>query len=432
MNAVIGTVLLTLCSTVGILLRFAPFEASATLHQKRTIRIWSTVLTSVHFLVLLGGLSVYKTEGIFFYLRFGMVAYAGLLTMVNILVIPGKIREHLFVFGVVTTCKHLLLSIPNFLITLILGLTPSQYLVLILGSYTLLLLAAYVPLRKLLCSAVTPILQLVDGTYWNTVWFTPIALLGIRLLYVGGEHNSGGPVQLLSSALSGTVIIFMCLSIAKDHKQIQAHRNLEQQMLNQKLHYSELQTRVEDARKTRHDLKHHMAAILHFVEQNDRESAGAYCMEWLDRVDRRENIPYTGNAAVDGILYHYMQRAAMHQIELQSMGIIRNPGIADLDLCVLLGNALDNAVAGCLTVPENRSIQIVSQIEDRLLSVMVRNTFDGKVKKNDEGLLSRKREATHGIGIQSMKEICHAYGGSMEVQFDDSTFTVMFVLPLQE
>lgn len=427
----IVSVMLTLCSTIGILLRYAPFETSATPHQKRVVQAWSIVLTAVHFCVLFGILRAWKTEAVFLYLRFGMILYAGLLALVNILAIPGRIREHLFVFGVVSACKYLLLSIPNYLITLLRGLTQNQYLCLILVSYLLLLMAAYIPLRRLLCSAVTPILHLVDGTYWSTVWFIPIALLGTRVLYAGGEHNAGGLLQLLNSALSGTVIIFMCLSISRDHRQIQAHRDLEQQLLNQKLHYSELQTRVEDARKTKHDLKHHMAAILHFVELNERENARIYCMDLIDRMESRESIPYTGNAAVDGILYHYMQRAAMHKIELQSMGIIRNPGIADLDLCVLLGNALDNAVEGCLRVPENRSIQVVSQLEGHLLSVMIRNTFDGKVEQSAEGLLSRKRDHAQGIGIRSMEEICRTYGGSMEIQYDESTFTVMFVLPLQ-
>lgn len=430
--AILGAVILTLCTTVGVLLRYAPFASVVTTLERRRMGICCFTCSTVNVLVLVGMLTAWKIEGAFLYLRYGMILYASILTVASIFIIPGKIREHLFVFGVVSTCNYLLMSVPNFLITLIQGLSAEAYLLLILITYAVLLLATYFPLRALLCSTVTPFLYLENGAYWNTIWFIPIALFGTRFLFVGGEHNSGSLLQLLSSGLSGTIIILMCLSISQDHRRMNEYQNLQQQLLNQKLHYSELQTRVENARKTRHDLKHHVAAILHFVKCNDREGARNYCLDLMDRVEGSDRIPYTGNTAVDGVLYHYMQRAAEHKVDLQNMGVIRSHGIADMDLCVLLGNALDNALAGCLTIPEHRSIQVVSQSEDQLLSIMVRNTFDGKVELGAEGILSRKRKNAMGVGIRSMETVCQQYGGSMELQYDESTFTVVFVLPLKE
>lgn len=430
MTMIICAVLLALCDTAGILLRYAPFAPVVTPRQRKVLLITYSVFSAVNLVVLLALFSFWGMEGVFAHLRFGMILYSAVLTVVNILVIREKTREHLFVFGVVCTCKYLLLAVPNYLITLVQVMSAEAYLYLILIAYTVLLVATYFPLRTLLCSTVTPILYLVDGTYWNTIWFIPIALFGSRFLFAGGEHNSGGLLQLLSSGLSGAIIILMCLSISQDHQRLRERQNLQQQLLNQKIHYSELQTRAEDARKTRHDLKHHLAAILHFVELNDRDGARNYCLELMGRVDGRDWIPYTGNTAVDGVLYYYMQQAAEHKIDFQSVGVVQNPGIADIDLCVLLGNALDNALAGCMTIPERRSIQVVSQSENQLLSILVRNTFDGKLEQSEEGLLSRKRHKTVGVGIHSMEAVCQQYGGSMEIQYDDTTFTVMFVLPL--
>lgn len=432
MMAFIGAVLLTLCTTVGVMLRYAPFAPMVTPRQKKRMRIACFIASAINMVILITMLTVWKIEGVFLFLRYGMVLYAVVMTAVSIILIPGKIREHLFVFGVVSTCKHLLLSVPNFLITLIPGLSHEQYLQIILGSYIFLLLATFYPLRNMLCGAVTPFLHLEDSDYWNTIWFIPIALFGTRFLFVGGEHNSGGLVQLLSSGLAGSIIILMCLSISRDHPRMQERQRLEQQLVNQKLHYNELQVRLEDARKTRHDIKHHLAAILHFVDINDREGARNYCLDLMEHVEGRDPIPYTGNTAADGVIYHYMQRCAQKQVELQVMGVIRNPGIADMDLCVLLGNALDNALAGCMTIETNRHIQLVSQSEAQLLSILVRNTFDGKVEAGEEGLLSRKRDHAMGVGMRSMETVCHQYGGSMEVQYDENTFTVMFVLPLTE
>ena len=35
----------------------------------------------------------------------------------------------------------------------------------------------------------------------------------------------------------------------------------------------------------------------------------------------------------------------------------------------------------------------------------------------------------NSIGLESMQMICKRYGGTMELQWDDTTFTVLFILP---
>ncbi len=427
MTVFIYTLLLLLYAAWGMLLRYAPFASVVNGQRKNVLRLSYGLLTAVNAAVLLVGLSLGGVDAIYMYLRFGIPLYAALTTLVNILIIRGKYREHLFVFGVVVTCNLLLLAVPNYVITFLPG---HSYLFWIMVIYGVLLLVSFFPLRKLLCRTVEPFLHLNADGYWNTVWFIPIALFGTRFLFAGGEHNSGGIMQLLSSGLSGTVIILICLSISKDHVQIQKRQQLEKQLVDQKLYYNQLQTRIEDTRKTKHDLKHHMAAILHFVEFNDKEGARDYCDTFMDRIQSSERLPYTGNSAVDSVLYYYIQQAQEKQIDLQCLGTIRSRGVADMDLCVLLGNALDNAITGCMSLPEGRSIEIISQSAEKLLSLMIRNTFDGKVKHGKEGLMSRKRSNAYGFGIRSMESVCQRYGGSLQTTWDDHTFTVMILLPL--
>ncbi len=429
---VLASVLLLFCSCVGIALRYAPFASIITPQQKKKLWIGYTVAIVLKLISLVILMLVQGVNGGFLYLRYGLLLHAVFLTVVNIILIPGHLREHLFVFGVVMTCKYLLLTIPNFIITFFPNSTASAYLFMILISYTALLLGTYAPMRLLLKSTVTPFLKLEAGSYWNTIWFIPIALFGTRFLQVGGSHNAGGLLQLLSSGLSGAIVILMCLSISRDHQQEEKRRNLELQLTDQQIHYRALQTRVEDARKLRHDLKHHMTAILNMVEHNDREGCRDYCLSLMDSVEVREQIPYTGNTAADGVLYHYSQRCAREQVTLELRGVIHSPGIADMDLCVLLGNALDNALAGCMTVKEDRFIQVVSQSEEQLLSIMIRNNFDGKIETDGSAILSRKRIASQGVGLQSMEAICHRHGGEMTVHYDEETFTVIFLLPLAE
>ena len=128
----ICALLLTLCVFGGVLLRYAPFVPVVTRRQKKTLWICYIGLSAVNMVLLTAGVFAWGVECVFMYLRFGMILYAGLLTLVNILVISGKIREHLFVFGVVTTCNYLLMSVPNYIITFLPGYNPTVYMLLIL------------------------------------------------------------------------------------------------------------------------------------------------------------------------------------------------------------------------------------------------------------------------------------------------------------
>jgi hypothetical protein len=428
----IASFLLLLCSCVGIALRYAPFAPIISQHQKRDLYICYTIAIVMKLISLVILMAVGGIDGAFLYLRYGLLFHAVILTLVNIILIPGHLREHLFVFGVVMTFKYLLMAIPNYLITFYPSGTPTAYLFLILVTYTAALLISYFPLRLLLQHSVTPFLHLHEGSYWNTIWFIPIAMFGIRFIQVGGTHDTGSIRQIMSNALAASIVVLICLSISKDHRKEESHRSLERQLTDQRGHYLALQTRVEEARKTRHDLKHHMAAILNMVEHDDKEGVRNYCTGLMDSVQVREYIPYTGNTAADGVLYHYLQRCTEHRIELELRGVICCPGIADMDLCVLLGNALDNALAGCLTLPDHRSIQVVAQSENQLLSIMIRNNYDGKVETGSNGILSRKKAARQGVGLRSMEAVCRRCGGEMTVQYDDTTFTVVFLLPLSE
>lgn len=430
MHYVLIAVLITLCVNFGVRQRYMPFASVITPRQKRLLYGSYMLLAVINLAALIAAQYIWKEAAAFTYLRFGGIVYAIILTLVNILVIPGRTREQLFVFGVVLICNYQLMSVPNYLIAIlpVSGVTENLFLVLV--SYAAVLLLTHEPLIRLLRNTVEPFLLLVNDEYWDIIWYMPIALFFTRAVYLGGEHNLGGIAQLFSSMLYIIVVVLMCKGITTDYQHVRERKVMEMQLVDQKLHYAELKVRVEEAQKAKHDFKHHVAAICHYIEMDDLEGLRGYCDELIARDDTQIRIPYTGNAAADGVLYYYMRQAEQAQVDFECSGVICSNGIADVDLSVLLGNALDNALTACMTIPEGRKIRVISHSEEQLLSIAVHNTFDGKIKRSRGGLLSFKRENGPGIGLSSMQSVCKRYGGSMETRWDEHSFTVMFVLPI--
>ena len=125
-------------------------------------------------------------------------------------------------------------------------------------------------------------------------------------------------------------------------------------------------------------------------------------------------------------MYHYASIAKENGISFDYKKI-NPPQISDIDLCTLLGNALDNAVTACKNVKENPCIQVISNGEGEGMQVLIRNSYDGIIKKDKDKFLTRKSEGDHGIGISSMQEICDRNDILMKIAYTDNTFDVLFV-----
>lgn len=122
-----------------------------------------------------------------------------------------------------------------------------------------------------------------------------------------------------------------------------------------------------------------------------------------------------------------------NNIAFDISGSVGKLGTRNSSICVILGNALDNAVAGCLTLDTNRQIKIVMCKDDAEQSILVTNNFDGFVKTDSDGdILSRKRDNSPGIGLYSMKELCEQNGVIIDVRYEGNNFNVLFIFPIQE
>ena len=432
MIEVIVALLVTGCMTSGVLLRYAPFKSIVSPAKKKILFAISAAASALNFLVILSLLYRLGLSVTFDYLIFCGPVYAIALSVVKIFMIPGRTREHLFLLGIVLSCHFLLMSVPAFISASLSQMQLKYSTVLALLVYSALLIIAQLLLKRLLCSAIEPFLEKDSKDYWKFVWFIPIVFFAAVLVIVDPDRQANSFRQLISSIFSGSMMVLICVSVASSHSRFHEWELMGRQLDAQKIHYAELKIRVEEARKTKHDFKHHVAAIRHYMDMDDKEGLRRYCDDLMATRNSEVQIPYTGNVAADGVLYHYLQKAWENGIRFQYGGVIRNPGISDMDISVLLGNALDNAFTGTLTLQENRSIQVVCQTEQQSLSILVHNSFDGNVKQTEEGIMSRKREQGPGIGLSSMQQICDRYGGILNTKWDDQFFTVTIVLPLKD
>ena len=105
--------------------------------------------------------------------------------------------------------------------------------------------------------------------------------------------------------------------------------------------------------------------------------------------------------------------------------------LSDIQLTIILGNILDNAIEALETeVISNKYINLsLSQI-NTYLAIQCENPYLNKPQEKNGYLITTKAEKEfHGIGLKNVAEICDSHRGELHYCFENSLFTIKILLP---
>lgn len=144
----------------------------------------------------------------------------------------------------------------------------------------------------------------------------------------------------------------------------------------------------------------------------------------------------TGNEYLNVILSEKIQKCMAQDIRLTPYVDGRSLSfINGLDLCVLTGNALDNAIeaVSCLD-PSRREIHVHISQSHGMVSFTFQNEYEGTIQTDSGGgiLTSKKDSQNHGYGLKGISQIVEKYDGALHIDTDDGLFTLSIILPLPE
>lgn len=413
-----------------LLLRLLPFREVMTARQKKKLLwVYGVSLVLNFFLLLAVCARGEMTIGLY---KLNLLQFCVVMGAVNIFLVPGFWREHLFSFGLTAMIFWQVFAVAAFLVGRIGYDSISRGILFTNGIGLILFFLLYPWSRRLVQQTITPFLVSQNESYWNTTWFIPISMFLSGIFSRGYQGYTDSILDLISLLLVGVAAYLICCGIARDYRTLQEKDRLDRQVKLQKQYYDALTAAVEKERQARHDFKHQLAAIRAFLDTGDTQALRDYCNSLeIDRADIAQ-IPHTGNPAADGVLYYYACEAKKQKITYRVRCRLDGLGIGDTDLCCLLGNALDNAVTACGSFDGPREITVASEKRDGVLVLTVDNSFDGVLFWEKGVLLSRKRTHSPGIGIASMEEICKKYQGTSRFEGNGTRFEASFLLRLPE
>lgn len=241
---------------------------------------------------------------------------------------------------------------------------------------------------------------------------------------------------VLMTGVVGGLLVRDALQLSKQKQQLTFEVSLmEMQLAEERKHYELFLKNAEAVKAQRHDLRHQMAVIRSYSERGDHCKLMDYLNTLITQIPDEQGTLYCENIATNAIIFHYASLAEKSNIQLSIKLIVPKhlEEVSDTSLCVILGNCLENAIEGSLTVPEDeRFIRVRVKPRGGLLLLTIDNSFDGVCNKRGEKYISRKRkDATEGIGLASVAAVVKTAGGTMRVEQTEKVFMVSVGLPIE-
>lgn len=196
-------------------------------------------------------------------------------------------------------------------------------------------------------------------------------------------------------------------------------------------HCDEVQNIYKTMRGWRHDYHNHIQALL--ALSGDEVKTKEYLLKLNDDLTQVDTVLKTGNVMVDAILNSKLSLINSKKITVNAKATVPSElKISELDLCVIIGNLLDNAMEACLRQPEEetRFIRVFIGVLKDQLYISVFNSAGGEIKKSGKTYLSSKNSETHGFGLIRIDRIASKYDGYVNRQNEEGAFATEVMLPL--
>ena len=196
-------------------------------------------------------------------------------------------------------------------------------------------------------------------------------------------------------------------------------------------HYAEVENMYRTMRGWKHDWHNQLQVLSAYLDSEEYERAREYLDEVNQAVLRIDTVIKTGNTMVDAILNSKVSLMKSHQIQVEAEAKVpASLSVPDVDLCIIIGNLLDNAMEACIRLEsENRFVHIYIHTKGAQLYMSFTNSAGKKQKKVGNLFLSSKG-SDHGFGLTRVDSLVEKNGGYLTRASEDGGYTTEVILPL--
>ena len=176
-----------------------------------------------------------------------------------------------------------------------------------------------------------------------------------------------------------------------------------------------------------HDLKNHFIVLRALAGQKEYDKLLEYTDTLSEKVSENFFPVHSGNAVLDTLLADKYHASRRNHIFVEFVSVRYDADLDSSDLCTVIGNLFDNAIAENLKTPcvEERRISVSIRTTDEYVLIEMKNPlFHELTVKNGLPASDKPDSKHHGIGLKNVRRVCNTYGGELLWNDCDGEFTM--------
>ncbi|WP_246615223.1 sensor histidine kinase [Clostridium thailandense] len=417
-------------------LRYYPFLDKLRLPLKNVVTIYTTLITleTGFFVYIIGNRSINNME-----LQIYRISWVIVFAIYSFSVINERFFKQFFFYLIVTIYGSFVSGTAHFIEAHFFQAFAAKHPYTVSTAAMLIQIIFTFPLMlTLIKKYFKRFADSVETDIWRFIWLIPFMFYGIGFIFTANLSSVGNwryiTVRYMACAGAFTIcyVLIKTLKHLGENAVLQEKVNfINQQLLLQKRQYEVLTSNIEETRKVRHDLRHHLLIVRNYLEEDNKIELLKYLEEQRKvlPVDIEETI--CENTAVNVLACYYIGLAKEKGVQTDfKISIGTDIGILDSDLSIIFGNCLENALEACEKVKSSDAlIRVRAGIKMGDLVIVIGNNFDGQILYDNKEFRSIKRNGDRGIGISSIQALSEKYGGKANFEvIKENFFKVSIVL----
>ncbi|MGK0468121.1 MAG: two-component system sensor histidine kinase AgrC [Clostridium sp.] len=190
------------------------------------------------------------------------------------------------------------------------------------------------------------------------------------------------------------IIIFITISSVNRNMELEyKFEIIDTQIELQKQNYIKLNESINKYSAFKHDIRHHILTIKSMMDTENYIAASEYLYEFNESEISQNIGMLCRNFTVDSILKYYIGIATNYKIDFRvEVNIPQDINIDKLDLSIVIGNCVENAIEACNKIigKSEKYIYIKAEIKGFNLVIKINNSFNGQVIKVGEIIKTSK------------------------------------------
>ena len=271
--------------------------------------------------------------------------------------------------------------------------------------------------------------------------FASISILSVKALYEEEVYKGYIAIYIILIVINYFNYYYYIMLAQKNKAEIKTRLQMKQLLM-----YEEWYEEIKNVRKEiisfRHDMRNHFSVLGKLCDDGRKspEKNIRKIREYLDSLGMEyqhfNSVMETGNMALDAVVGIKKSNALSKGIKFDAeINVPLDMESDSMDLVIIFGNLLDNAIEACEKTEGNKEIKLEVKYILANLFITIENTYNGSLdgvgNVNVQSKLpetTKKDSLNHGVGLQNVKETVNKYGGEMSWTAKDNVFKVEILM----